>query len=307
MQNTKKKAVCAAMLCMAMTAPLGALAETRVVTCGTLNLRAEATTDSAVLGKYGWGTLVNVKDIDGEWAHVSVGGQDGYMHVKYLGCEGSTNTAQYVNTNTRGLNLRDKPNGNIITSYPRGTALTVLATEGAWSKVNVQGTVGYMSSQWLSATKPGAVVRPEKPDTSKPTVSVTGTAVVNNPRSTQVLFLRSEPSIESKALGYYRNGKIITLLGKTGDWYKVSVDGKTGYMMAKFLKVKQDVASGTAKVYNPNGNDFVNFRNGPSLNAKVIDTVPVGTNIKVIEKGTDWTKAEFDGVVGYISTWFLKF
>ena len=305
MQDTRKKAVCAAMLCLAMTAPLGALAQTRVVTCGTLNLRAEATTDSAVLGKYGWGTLVNVKDIQGEWASVSVGGKDGYMHVKYLGCEGSTNTAQYVSTNTRGLNLRDKPGGAIITSYPRGTALTVLATDGAWSKVNVQGKVGYMASQWLSATKPGAVAT--TPDASKPSAPAKGYAVVNNPRSTQVLFLRSKPSISSEALGYYRNGKVVTLLEKTGEWYKVRVDGKTGYMMAKFLKVKQEAVSGTATVYNPNGNSYVNFRSGASLNAKVIDTVPVGTSIKVIEKGTDWTKAEFDGVVGYISTWFLKF
>ena len=55
MLNNKKKAACAAMLCMAMTAPFAALAdEIRVVTCGTLNLRAEANTSAAVLGKYGW-------------------------------------------------------------------------------------------------------------------------------------------------------------------------------------------------------------------------------------------------------------
>ena len=37
----KKKAACAAMLSMAMVAPLAAFAEneTRVITCGTLNLR----------------------------------------------------------------------------------------------------------------------------------------------------------------------------------------------------------------------------------------------------------------------------
>ena len=52
MQNNNKKAACAAMLCMAMALPFGANAEneTRVITCGTLNLRAEANTSSAVLG-----------------------------------------------------------------------------------------------------------------------------------------------------------------------------------------------------------------------------------------------------------------
>ena len=222
MLNNKKKAACAAMLCMAMTAPFAALAdETRVITCGTLNLRAEANTTSAVLGKYGWGTQVLVKEIEGDWASVSVGGQKGYMYARYLGSEGETNATRYVATNTRGLNLRATPNGDILGSYPRGTQVTVLSTDGAWSKV--------------------------------------------------------------------------------------SVDGKTGYMMARYLKVNGAAVSGKATVVNPNGNSYVNFRKGPSLSAGVIRTVPVGTQINVLEKTTDWTKTEIDGVTGYISTWFLKF
>lgn len=300
MLNNKKKAACAAMLCMAMTAPFAALAdETRVVTCGTLNLRAEANTTSAVLGKYGWGTQVLVKEIEGDWASVSVGGQEGYMYARYLGSEGQTNATRYVATNARGLNLRATPNGDILGSYPRGTQVTVLSTDGAWSKVSVNGKTGYMSSQWLSSSKPGAPAGPSVP--------AVGYAVVNNPRDTQVLFLRKEPSVSSEALGYYRNGKQVKLLEQLDGWYKVSVDGKTGYMMAKFLKVTSSAVSGTATVINPNGNSYVNFRSAPSLNASVLRTVSVGTKINVLERTTDWTKTEIDGQVGYISSWFLKF
>ena len=48
MQNTNKKAACAAMLCMAMAVPFaaGAENETRVITAGTLNLRADANTEA---------------------------------------------------------------------------------------------------------------------------------------------------------------------------------------------------------------------------------------------------------------------
>ena len=300
MQNNHKKAACAAMLYMAMAVPFAAVAEneTRVVTCGTLNLRAEASTESDVLGKYGWGTQVLVKGMNGDWAYVDVAGQSGYMYAKYLGSEGETNATAYVKTNTRGLNLRTEPNGDILGSYPRGTKVTVLSTDGAWSKVSVDGRTGYMSSRWLSAVKPSS---------SQTGTSITGTAVVNNPRDTQVLFLRSEPTIKSEALGYYRNGKQITLLEKLDGWYKVSVDGRTGYMMAKYLKVTDAITSGTATVYNPNGNSYVNFRKGASLSSDVLSTVPVGTKITVLEKTTDWTKTEIDGVTGYISTWFLRF
>lgn len=301
MQNTKKKAACAAMLCMAMAVPFASVAEndTRVITCGTLNLRADATTESTVLGKYGWGTEVQVLGISGDWSYVEVGGQTGYMYSKYLGSEGATSVTKYVATNSRGLNLRNAPGGDIVTSFPRGTQVTVLSTDNGWSKVSVGDHTGYMASQWLSSSKPSS--------STGSSTTVSGTAVVNNPRDTQVLFLRSEPSTASEALGYYRNGKQVTLLAKLDGWYKVSVDGKTGYMMASYLKVTSDVTSGTATVYNPNGNSYVNFRAGASLNSSILATVPVGTKINVIEKTTDWTKTEIDGKIGYISTWFLKF
>ena len=269
-----------------------------MITCGTLNRRAEASTDSAILGKYGWGTQVEVLGFDGNWAYVEVGGQNGYMYSQYLGSEGSTNATRYVNTNTRGLNLRATPNGNVIGSYPRGTKVTVLSTDGGWSKVEVGSQTGYMASQWLSANKPSS---------GSGSSAITGTAVVNNPRDTKVLFLRKEPSTSSQALGYYRNGKTVTLLSKLDGWYKVRVDGQTGYMMARFLKVTDEVSSGRATVFNPNGNSYVNFRSAASLNAGILSTVPVGSSVEVLEKGTDWTKVRVNGTVGYISTWFLKF
>jgi len=300
MKNNNKKAALAAMMCMAMAVPLsaGAENETRVITAGTLNLRAEASTDAEILGKYGWGTEVEVLGFDGSWAFVQVGGQKGYMYTQYLGAEGSTSYTRYVNTNTRGLNLRRSPNGDILGSYPRGTAVTVLSTEGGWSKVEVDGKTGYMASLWLSSSKPTG---------STGNTSSIGTAIVNNPLDTQVLFLRSEPSTSANSLGYYRNGKSVTLLAKLDGWYKVKVDGQIGYMMAKYLKIENEIASGTATVYNPNGNSYVNFRKSASLNSSVISTVPVGTKISVLEKGTDWTKTEIVGQTGYISTWFLKF
>ena len=297
----KKKAACAAMLSMAMVAPLAAFAEneTRVITCGTQNLRAEESASSKILGKYGWGSEVLVKGINGDWASVDVGGQSGYMYAKYLGREGATSSTAYVKTNNRGLNLRAEPNGNILGSYPRGTKVTVLATTGEWSKVSVDGKTGYMQSRWLSGKAVSGGSSAVSP--------AVGTAVVNNPRDTQVLFLRREANVSSESLGYYRNGKTVTLLARQGDWYKVSVDGKTGYMMAKYLKVTADMHNGTACVFNANGGSYVNFRSRASLSANVIGTVPVGTTVKVLEKTTDWTKVEVNGKTGYISTWFLKF
>ena len=94
-----------------------------------------------------------------------------------------------------------------------------------------------------SPARPSAAAPPPSPAAS--------TAVVNNPRDTQVLFLRREANVSSESLGYYRNGKTVTLLARQGDWYKVSVDGKTGYMMAKYLRSRPTCHNGLARVFNP--------------------------------------------------------
>ena len=119
------------------------------------------------------------------------------------------------------------------------------------------------------------------------------------------LNLRAEPN--GDILGSYPRGTKVTVLSTNGAWSKVSVDGKTGYMMAKYLKVTSEIVSGTARVFNANGGSHVNFRSRASLSASIIGTVPVGTTVKVLEKTTDWTKVEVNGKTGYISTWFLKF
>ena len=78
-------------------------------------------------------------------------------------------------------------------------------------------------------------------------------------------------------MGRYNNGSLVRLLeyyggqdGKYNYCLVQTMDGKTGYMMAKYLTVSENTTSGTATVYNPNGNSYVNFRSGASLNASVI-------------------------------------
>lgn len=68
-------------------------------------------------------------------------------------------TVAYVNTSSTGLNLRDAPstNGNIITSFPRGTQVDIMQTYGAWAYVRVNGTVGYMNNSYLTVSNPNAV------------------------------------------------------------------------------------------------------------------------------------------------------
>jgi uncharacterized protein YgiM (DUF1202 family) len=307
-ENLKKLAVKMAGLtaAAAMTlTPMLALADTAdsaLVQGGTLNLRETASLSARVLGQYPTGTLVEINQAGSEWHKVTVNGKTGYMLAKYLN-SGEKNISATVRTNTGiGLNLREEPSlsGKLITSFKPGTKVTVLQKGASWSRVSVDGKEGFMATSYLNfGTGSGA------------TDTVTGkTAIVNNPKDTQVLNLRQEASLDAKVLGSYHNGTSVTILKAGTTWHKVQVeDGKTGYMMAKYLKVTGETGVQTpftATLFNVNGGKIVNFRKTASLSGTIIRTVPVGTKVTVLEHGTDWCKVDLDGTQGYISTWFLK-
>lgn len=275
--------------------------ESALVKGGALNLRETASLDAKVLGQYPTGTLVEIIKAGSEWHQVSVNGKTGYMMAKYLNSADSA-IAATVRTNTgTGLNLREQPNmkGEIIMAVKNGQSVTVLQKSSPWSRVKVGDREGYVATQYLNFG-------------TSSSGSTSGTAaVVNNPKNTQVLNLRREPNLDAQVLAYYHNGTKVTILGNADSkWVKVQVeDGKIGYMMKQYLKTSGEageVKPFAAKLWNVNGGSYVNFRKGASLNAEVIARVPVGTEVKVLEHGTDWCKVEVDGQTGYISTWFMK-
>lgn len=302
--NLRKAVSLTAAAALALT-PALSLADTAasaLVKGGALNLRETASLDAKVLGQYPTGTLIEITQSGAEWSKVFVAGKTGYMMTKYLDASTGSAAAK-VHTNTgASLNLREAPSlaGKIIKSAKNGVAVTVLQKGAAWCRVQVEGSEGFMATQYLSFGGNGG---------GSTSVPAGTTAVVNNPRATQVLNLRAEATQRSEVLAYYRNGAVVTVLAKGQQWSKVTTaDGKTGFMMNQYLKFAPAASEpGTATTFNWNGGKIVNFRSAPNLNKSSIQgTVPVGTKVKVVERGTDWCKVEVDGKTGYISIWFLK-
>lgn len=83
---------------------------------------------------------------------------------------------------------------------------------------------------------------PAEPQTEAPTEAQTE-APTEPPTEPQPVYLtmqgscylRAEPSTESEILGTYWVGTTVEFLEDVGGWYKVRVDGMTGYMGARFF------------------------------------------------------------------------
>ncbi|EYE87872.1 hypothetical protein Q428_10900 [Fervidicella metallireducens AeB] len=121
--------------------------------------------------------------------------------VKKGGCEIKTST----NSNSKTL-----------TKLPAGAKVEILGTEKGWVKVKVNGKIGYVSSKSLEETK---VIQTNN--------QVTATTNLN---------VRSTASTKGKVIGEIKKGQKVNVIKKVGDWYQISYNGKTGYILAKYTK-----------------------------------------------------------------------
>ena len=131
-----------------------------------LNLRKGPSTSYAVIKTLSKGTEVTVISSSDGWSKVNAGGVSGYVSSSYLSStkpstgssssdESTSNSTSTMYTTER-LNLRKGAGTSysVITTLDKGIAVTVHSSSNGWSKVSVNGMTGYVSSSYLSSTKP---------------------------------------------------------------------------------------------------------------------------------------------------------
>ena len=270
-----------------------------------LNLREEPDLNAGILGTYynGVPCLILSHDQDG-WYRVRIHGTEGYFREEFIeektlpyGDEIATVTPR----NRNGVNMRSGP-GYI---YPatrlcaENSYLTVIRKGNDWWMVSDMGNLGFIHSSLLLDGVLNPVFQDEE---------VTGaTAVVTNPKATQVLNMREKPTRFSESLAQFSNGTVFTLLQQGTQWCRVSDGkGKTGWCMTEYLTLHGAADTPTKKVIHPD-ESYVNLRAGPSTIASaIIDQVPHGSTVTVVIPDVEgWTMVEYEGLTGYMSTSFL--
>ena len=112
-------------------------------------------------------------------------------------------------------NIRSGPGTeyDILGDTDIGEAITVTGQTTSWYQVSINGQTGYISKSLLE-------------DTYTPVyLTMTGTC-----------YIRSEADYGDNIIGEYGAGTTVEFLGDVGGWYKVRVDGMTGYMGARFFQ-----------------------------------------------------------------------
>lgn len=149
-----------------------------------------------------------------------------------------------------------------------------------------------------------------------------GTATVD----ADALRLRASADSGSVVLSMaYKGDKVEVLQDAGNGWYKVSLDGVTGYMSGEYLKAswktsspaaasvtvsQQEVpaasspASGNVKV-NLGAGEVLNLRSGPSSQSSKLASIPGGTVLALQESSGGWYKVTYNGTTGYVSSEYV--
>jgi len=117
------------------------------------------------------------------------------------------------------------------------------------------------------------------------------------------LRLRSGPSTSTATLAYASRGEYVTITGKTGVWYQVNYNLKTGYMHEDHLSAytRKNVELGYGSV---NGNK-VNVRSGPGTSYSSLTRANSGDKAYIIGFNNQWYKVIFNTHIGYIRSDYL--
>lgn len=136
--------------------------------------------------------------------------------------------------------------------------------------------------------------------TPKTTKALTNSeaAIVNTYGSN--LNLRSSPSTSSSILGRLKDGSYVTLISKHSNFYYARV-GKSsyGYLHKDYLKILTSRPAVTT--------DNLNMRSSGSTSAKILTTLPKGSNLLILSSTTYWSKVLYNGnQIGYAYNTYLK-
>ena len=232
--SINKKYITAGMLATAFVVPLSDVKDSHAseirITTARVHFRTGAGTNYSSMGVLDTGVKVTYISESGNWTKVQYNSKTGYICSDYLKKESSTSTTtntMYV-TASAGLNLRKGPSTSyaVIKTLSKGTEVTVVSSSNGWSKVNVCGVSGYVSSDYLSSTKPSTGSSSSNESTSNSTSTMYTTDRLN---------LRKGAGTSYSVITTLDKGIAVTVHSSSNGWSKVSVNGMTGYVSSSYL------------------------------------------------------------------------
>ena len=208
-----------------------------------------------------------------------------------------------VSQNSWPVNVRGiaSKNGNVVDTLVTGTEVEVVSSDNNWSHIQVGDTDGYIMNIYLTDRDP---LNSSVPETGILYVETAKNGYVN---------LYNHANEDSRIIDALADGTAVKLKKSDGEWCQVSVvaSGKNGYIRNEYLTANTDNSkplsqSGTkAYTVSQNGKS-INIRSGAGKKHDVLLQVPSGTEVTLVQPGSNWSRIQVNGMTGYIENELLS-
>ena len=162
---------------------------------------------------------------------------------------------------------------------------------------------GYKGTKQHATVEPHKQPDNKKPDTKKPDtkqpekpVSNKSSTGIVTTQSGGYVNVRKSANTTSEVLTQVLTGTSVEIMGVSGRWYKVKVNGHTGYIYDTYLTEGKTVKTTVN----------VNLRKGPGTEYAIITTIAGGTSITAISKSGNWSYVKVGNLYGYIHNNYIQ-
>lgn len=251
-----------------------------------INLRTSASWSGTVSEKALIGTVLDVIEINGDWAKIYKDGKIVYAPSQYLkkNASSTTQTTTYKVVNG-DINLRKSASwsGKIYKTIKVETQLEVVEITGVWATIYYDGQTLYAPASYLQAVNSvPPIVEEQKPVFTETELFMEG--IVYNLSSSTTLNVRELPSTDSTILTKLNvNDKVRIVATTSNGWYKVNINGTIGYCSKSYIKEYTPQTTKYTVIDSP-----INLRRTSSWDGEIVEKVLVGTELDVIEINGDW-------------------
>ena len=224
-----KKKIIAFILVLALLLPVGSALAVTYYRVNTTWLKAheKPSYSAKVLDSYRRDFAATICTVGKNgWVKVRFrpGGNMVFVQKKYL-AKCSSYTA-YISKDQTVLHTGPATSFKSLGKLAAGTKVTVLTHGSAFDFVSTPRGTGYVRNTHLTKNKETAKAKAK---------AVPKTAYIQNPTGKNVV-MRRGPGLKYKTIGTYRVGTKMNLLSYGSTWCKVSHNGRTGYIMTRYLK-----------------------------------------------------------------------
>ena len=238
--NLKKKSMIAGLISAAIIIPAStgvSFANTneqtksvdyRTIKGNSVNFRQGPGTNYSSIGKLNTGDKVEYIETVGSWTKIKYNGTEGFVHSDYVSGSTGNEEDNTVKGNKQvtgnSVNFRQGPGTSysVIKSLNKGTQVGLISESNGWAKISCNGTVGYISSQYLGDINSGGG---QEDNTVKENKQVTGSSVN----------FRKGPGTNYSVITALSKGTKVGVISESNGWAKISYNGTIGYISSQYL------------------------------------------------------------------------